>query len=161
MSHALLVQEKFWQDKTRSKWLRDGDRNTSYFHTFAKIHRTRNFISSLHIDSELVEEVEILRNHVVEHFFNAFHDDGLAIDTGLVTRLIPPLVTTPENDTLLAIPTLEEIKQTVFSMNPDSAPGPDGFGGAFFHACWDFVGFEVFGCPRFLQDRLYFTQFEF
>ena len=58
------------------------------------------FSSSLRIDSELVEDDEILRNHVVEHFFNAFHDDGLAIVTGLVTRLIPPLVTTPENDTV-------------------------------------------------------------
>lgn len=28
-------------------------------------------------------------------------------------------------------------------MSPDSAPGPNGFTGHFFHACWEFIGNDV------------------
>ncbi|KAM1059962.1 hypothetical protein ACFX15_023986 [Malus domestica] len=31
LSQALIVQEKFWSDKARVRWLRDVDRNPSYF----------------------------------------------------------------------------------------------------------------------------------
>lgn len=34
---------------------------------------------------------------------------------------------------------MEEIKAAVFSMNPDGAAGPDGFGGIFYVSCWDII----------------------
>lgn len=34
-------------------------------------------------------------------------------------------------------PNSEEVKQVVFSMNPNSAVGPIGMSGKFFHICWD------------------------
>jgi len=37
------------------------------------------------------------------------------------------------------MPTLEELKQVVFAMNPHSAPGPDGIGGKFYQACWNII----------------------
>ncbi|XP_049405105.1 uncharacterized protein LOC125868520 [Solanum stenotomum] len=37
------------------------------------------------------------------------------------------------------MPTLEELKQVVFAMNPNSAPGPDGIGGKFYQACWNII----------------------
>ncbi|WVZ94829.1 LOW QUALITY PROTEIN: hypothetical protein U9M48_040673 [Paspalum notatum var. saurae] len=35
--------------------------------------------------------------------------------------------------------TQEEIRETILSMPPDKAPGPDGFTGAFFRACWNII----------------------
>ena len=37
----------------------------------------------------------------------------------------------------------DEIKETIKSMPPDKAPGPDGFTGAFFKACWDIINDDV------------------
>ncbi|XP_026399658.1 uncharacterized protein LOC113295544 [Papaver somniferum] len=37
------------------------------------------------------------------------------------------------------IPTPEEIKQAVFDLGADSAPGPDGFSGCFYRHCWDII----------------------
>ena len=34
----------------------------------------------------------------------------------------------------------EEIKQTFFSLNPNKAPGPDGFNGCFFRKTWHILG---------------------
>ncbi|KAL2336613.1 hypothetical protein Fmac_011059 [Flemingia macrophylla] len=57
---------------------------------------------------------------------------------------------------LMAIPAENEINYAVFALNKDSAPGPDGFGGAFFQAHWETVNItfvllsfnssEIIGC---------------
>ena len=36
-----------------------------------------------------------------------------------------------------------EIKNVVFNLNGNSAPGPDGLGGVFYHSCWDIIGADV------------------
>ena len=37
----------------------------------------------------------------------------------------------------------EEIKNTIYSMPSDKAPGPDGFTGAFFKACWETIKDDI------------------
>ncbi|KAM5549757.1 hypothetical protein ABKV19_000925 [Rosa sericea] len=148
LSNALLVQEKFWAEKARVRWVREGDRNSCYFHTLAKIRRARSSITSLRIGNDLVDDVNILRDHVVQHFTSAFSDDGNIDDTGLVENLIPSMVSDSENCSLLAIPSAEDVKNVVFSMNVDSAPGPDGYTGHFFQASWDVVGLDVVRAVR-------------
>ncbi|KAM1702451.1 hypothetical protein ACFXTN_025590 [Malus domestica] len=58
------------------------------------------------------------------------------------------MASTSENDSLLAVPTFDEVRATIFYMDPNSAPGPDGFGGHFFRAGWDFVGVDVVSAVR-------------
>lgn len=36
------------------------------------------------------------------------------------------------------------LKKLFFLLNKDSAPGPDGFGGGFYHAFWDIISLDVF-----------------
>nr|ABN09154.1 RNA-directed DNA polymerase (Reverse transcriptase) [Medicago truncatula] len=47
------------------------------------------------------------------------------------------------NHALTMIPSNDEIKQAVFSLNNDSAPGPDGFGSCFYQIYWDIVKEDV------------------
>lgn len=49
------------------------------------------------------------------------------------------MVTGEDNNFLMNIPTRNEVKNVVFSINVDDAPGPDGFGGGFFQKFWDIV----------------------
>ena len=36
-----------------------------------------------------------------------------------------------------------EIKNVVFNLNGNNSPGPDGFGGVFYHSCWEIIGINV------------------
>lgn len=39
--------------------------------------------------------------------------------------------------------TKDEIKKTVFSMNTDKAPEPDGFSTGFYQKCWEIMGNDI------------------
>jgi len=58
----------------------------------------------------------------------------------MIAAHIPRVVSEEENSMLVRCLSNDEIKQDVFALNSDSAPGSDGFGGSFFHGCWDIVG---------------------
>ncbi|XP_059289920.1 uncharacterized protein LOC132043459 [Lycium ferocissimum] len=48
-----------------------------------------------------------------------------------------------DNEMLCSIPTMQELKDTVFSMDPGSAPCPDGMTGIFYHKCWDIISTDL------------------
>lgn len=73
-------------------------------------------------------------------------DSDISFDSML--DVISSLVTDLENSRLLAIPTSDEVKLAVYYMSVSNAQDPDGFTGAFYHACWNFIVqdiFDVFG----------------
>ena len=61
----------------------------------------------------------------------------------MVADLVPPMVTATDNDFLVKMPSIDEIRGVVFDMDPSSAPGPDGFTSCFFRTCSDIVGHDV------------------
>ncbi|MGM2927280.1 hypothetical protein, partial [Bacillus cereus group sp. BC72] len=73
-----------------------------------------------------------IQDHIVGYYTNLFARTNFSSDTGLISRVIPSLVTDEENDILTKVPTEEEILSAVKLMDLSSAPGPDGFNGQFF-----------------------------
>ena len=59
----------FWNKKARVKWLKDGKRNTRFFHKSTIQHRMRNKISKLRIDSgETLEEHQEISEKLTQNF---------------------------------------------------------------------------------------------
>lgn len=52
-------------------------------------------------------------------------------------RFIPKLIFEEDNKLLTENPTMDEIKQVVFSMQVDSEHGPDGYTAGFYSIYWD------------------------
>jgi hypothetical protein len=143
LDKALDMQEVFWKEKARINWHLEGDRNTAYFHRLAKIKNSTKLISSLRHGSQILTETSQIADHVVDYFKNIFCTNPSLQDLLLVEEVIPNLVGDNINALLTMLPSKEEIKNAIFDLNKDSAPGPDGFGAYFYQTYWDIIQIEV------------------
>ena len=140
---SLQMQEAFWKDRARVKWLTKGDRNSSFFHAYARIKSSSSHINCILDGNNLLTDPLAIENHIVNFYQTLFGSSFTPSSIDEVCEVIQPMVTDSENDLLSALPTDEEIKEAVFSLSASSAPGPDGFPGFFYHHCWDIVSFDV------------------
>ncbi|XP_060968579.1 uncharacterized protein LOC115710349 [Cannabis sativa] len=67
----------------------------------------------------------------------------------LVINGVNFLVDIAQNNDLLQLIQDEEVKQALFQMHPDKAPGPDGMGPGFYQTHWETVGKDVI---KFVND---------
>lgn len=142
--HAVEAQESYWRDRGRLAWLKDGDKNSKLFHTYAKIQKSKSRISGLRIGERWCDNLEDVASHVIDYYKNLFSDQSHGASQDYSTcSIIPTSVTDEDNEILTSIPSGREIKDVVFQMNPASAPGTDGFSGAFYHACWNIIAKDV------------------
>ena len=139
LTRALNIQDQFWREKTRNQSFIYGDRNTTYFHRMARIKFSEKAITFIQDGDARITEPRLMEDHVVSYFQNIFGGNNNCVNNGLVATVIPSMVTEEENAMLAAMPLFDEIKDAVFSMNVDGAPGPDGFGGHFYQHFWDIV----------------------
>ena len=141
-----LLEEMSWRQKSWELWLKEGDRNTSFFHIMAISHRRRNFMGKIKIDGRWVEEESEIRKGVVEAFQSLLMDPGgwrpnfpsvAPSDIGLefATKIEEPF-------------TEEEVFAALFELNGDKALGLDGFSMAFWQFSWDFLRNDVMGFFR-------------
>lgn len=66
----------------------------------------------------------------------------------VVLNCITRTISEEQNNTLLEAVSDKEVKEAVFHMHPDKAPGPDGMTPAFFQRNWNVVGNEVIKMVR-------------
>ncbi|KAK6776038.1 hypothetical protein RDI58_027039 [Solanum bulbocastanum] len=78
----------------------------------------------------------------VSFYHNLFSCESVSIDTETLNYL-PRFITDEHNEMLSALPTLQEVKECVFSLDPDSALGPDGLSGRFYQAAWNIISSDV------------------
>lgn len=145
----------FYQDKHKHTRFIEGDRNTSFFHRSCKIRDTQSYISLLKDGDEVLTSHEDIENHVLNYFTNIFSTHSEYVENDLPDRYIPNIVTFVENDMLTAVPLAEEIKNAVFDLSGDSAPGPDGFPGHFYYHFWHIIGNDVVKSTQYFFTHNY------
>lgn len=137
------LEERMWRQQSRVDNLKEGDRNTKYFHMKATGRKRRNMIRGVR-----KENGEWVCDHgkIVEASLEYF--------TGLFTTMSPSSfdealegigvrVTAGMNDMLNKPFDYEEVKTAIFQMGPSKAPGPDGMNANFFQKHWHIIGQEV------------------
>lgn len=126
------VEESYWYARAWANELRDGDKNTKYFHHKASQRRKRNAILGLNNEqgvwSTKPEEIEGIIKSYFEELFATSNPTGFeeALE-GIEERVSGEM-----NDRLEEEPSGEEIRAALFEMHPNKAPGPDGMHALFF-----------------------------
>jgi hypothetical protein len=110
------------RQRSRVEWLREGDRNTSFFHARASARKRTNKISMLTRDDGSKCESQAEIKGLVHSFYeNLFSSDEPCASVDTVLDAIPVKVT--ENSELCKPYTDAEIETTLFHMGPTKAPG--------------------------------------
>ena len=145
LDDLLKQQEMMLKDKSRVKWLTDGDRNTEFFHTYLCVRKSQRSISSMKISNVITSDRAAIKHHVLDFYQSLFSEQGSSnsIDYSIIDDVVPSMVTDVENSALVTIPSSDEVKAAVFSLDPSSSPGPDGFSGHFYQNCWDFISADI------------------
>ncbi|KAL2527111.1 Uncharacterized protein Adt_12165 [Abeliophyllum distichum] len=139
LNNLLSQEEAFWRQKSGIKWLREGDRNSKYFHAVVKKKRSKNKITQIrNTEGRLITDVEEIQNSAVNYFQNILSREPTE-DCSELLEAIPNIITVEENRNLNTAPTIEELKDTVFSLDKDSAAGPDGLSALFYQFCWEVI----------------------
>jgi exonuclease III len=139
-------EEILWKQKSRIQWLKEGERNTKFFHRATIQRRQSNKITHLITEEgETLHSHADLETHLVDYFQDLLTepipDRSEAINQ--ITRCVPTLVTKEQNEALLRPFTIEEVDQALQDTPKCKAPGPDGFTSDFFHYCWPMIRTEV------------------
>ncbi|XP_073368034.1 uncharacterized protein [Aegilops tauschii subsp. strangulata] len=136
MNELLYREEMLWMQRSRIAWLREGDRNTQFFHRKAVWRARKNRIKAL------IDEAGVTyRDHgsmaamATAYFSKLFTaDSSLCADP--VIDLIQTHVTDSMNDGMCTDFSDKEIADALFQIGPLKAPGPDGFPARFFQRNW-------------------------
>ena len=79
-----------------------------------------------------------------EHFKGIFSEEEKYINEHTL-ECIPRMISQDQNYQLTNIHNMKENKEVVFSMNPNSAVGPDCMNGYFFQKCWHIIKNDLMG----------------
>ncbi|XP_026453554.1 uncharacterized protein LOC113354436 [Papaver somniferum] len=83
-----------------------------------------------------------------------FQAHNVVVDDSILD-VIPNVITEDDQFMLEVIPEAEEIKTAVFSMDGNSAPGPDSFSGMFYKACWEIIQHDFIRVVQYCWSRKY------
>ena len=140
---AYITEEQFWQQRSRTQWLKQGDRNTGFFHAATRTRRTINSIPVIEdAQGGVVYEEQDITRVISDYFTQIFKTNGNE-SFSQIQDLLSQKVTPEMNAMLITIPSDSEIREALKSINGGKAPGPDGFSATFYQAYWHIVGPDV------------------
>jgi hypothetical protein len=153
MNDLLYREEMLWLQRSRVAWLREGDRNTKFFHQPAAWRARKNRIRKLRRgDGVWVHDMNEMIG-MVNDYFKTLYDKDDNVNPQVVSSLFEACITSDMNDELCKPFTDEEIGNALFQIGPLKAPGLDGFPTRFFQRNWGVLKEDVINVvKRFFEE---------
>ncbi|MCH80186.1 LINE-1 reverse transcriptase like, partial [Trifolium medium] len=137
----LHLKEGLLHQKSRTRWIKEGDSNSRYFHQVIKGRRRRNQLVALQNGDQWIQGVTEVKGFVKNYFMNNFTEqwdnrpnfDGIQFQT----------LSDDDNFSLIAPFSIIEVREAIWSSDGNKCPGPDGFNFNFIKACWEIIKGDI------------------
>ncbi|XP_068651208.1 uncharacterized protein [Aristolochia californica] len=142
-----------WKQRSRFRWMAEGDGNTKFFHSIASARRRTNRITALCNGDQVVTDSASISNLLVKYFSELYSE--VCFRRPNIHQLDFERISTEDVVDLETPFSSEEIERAVLGLPKDKAPGPDGFNGEFYQCFWDLLKNDVLNpCQSaFIRDR--------
>ncbi|GJU07260.1 RNA-directed DNA polymerase, eukaryota, reverse transcriptase zinc-binding domain protein [Tanacetum coccineum] len=139
---ALEDEEKFMFQKAKVDWISSGDRNIKYLYKVITSKRNINIIMSVCNEKGERFEGNLVAHKFVQYFqrFLGTNEKGIAMNT---KNLFTNRLTVEGTAKVVTDVTDKEIKEAMFDISENKAPGLNGFTFAFFKHYWSIIGKKV------------------
>jgi hypothetical protein len=144
----LKAKDSLLAQRSRSRWIKEGDENSKFFHKCIKLRKSRNSIKALKENYGWVVSPFEGRRKVVNYLKNHFSEDSWERPKLDGVEFIS--LSDTDNGILVAPFSLLEMEAVVRDSDGGKSPGPDGFNFAFIKEFWYLIKDEV---------RIMFDQF--
>ncbi|KAL2239614.1 UNVERIFIED_CONTAM: hypothetical protein Sindi_0602600 [Sesamum indicum] len=146
LTKAAKLEQIMLRQRAKMEWMKGGDQCSRVF--FRKIAQWRTTRRILQINDEhgvTHSAQEAITNEFVSFYHNLLGGERRRsfIDIRFLRPWARHLLTEDEITAIIRPFTPLEVKQAVFDIDEDKAPGPDGYSSGFFKAAWPIVGGEV------------------
>lgn len=139
----LASKETYWKQKSRGKYIQEGDRNTKFFHS-TTICRRKAHGDWTNDSNDIATTLACYFEYLLSN-----NSTTIPIPHGLVASVISE----QDNCHLISIPTTEEIKDSLFSIGSLKDSGPYGFPSIFYEHSWEEIKQNVKEMPKFFSSR--------
>lgn len=143
LQEAYREEEIYWYQKGRRLWMRVGDHNSKYFHALTKQRRARNRIIGLHDENGIWSDEDKNIQHIAVSYFKNLFTSTNPRDFESSLKEVKTTITDQVNEFLTAPATEKEVRDALFMMHPEKAPGPDGMTALFFQKAWNTVKVDL------------------
>jgi hypothetical protein len=139
--------EALWRQNSWIRWLKEGERNTNFFHRTTMARRAHNKILKIKDQNGIEREShKDIKTTLVNHFHRIPQEPNQDRTKTIqkVIQHIPHLVTNERNRNLIKPIAEEEIDQALQKIPNGNSPGPDGFIVEFFKSCWEVIKHDIY-----------------
>jgi len=140
----MLRKERYWKQLSRCKILKEGDKNTRYFHLVASMRRRKKVLDKIVVQCMSETELGQIRRVIVEHFKGLYAKR--AMEHMDLSNISLSRLAVEKSKELEKEITLVEIKDAFLSCDPTKALGYDGFNLKCLKHVWPVIGEEFSRC---------------
>jgi hypothetical protein len=133
LAQLLREEELRWFQRAKTNKILKGDNNTKYFQMVANGKRRKTRIFRLEQEEGTLEGEDQLQEYITKYYKELFGKpkrNNFSMDESLIEDV--PQVTPEENEALVAEFSEKEVRDAIFQMKHNKAPGPDGFPAEFY-----------------------------
>lgn len=131
------MEEVAWRQKPRMLWLKEGVKNTRFFHNMENARRRIKHIRNLRRGGKVLKRKEDVKEEIVAIFENLYRREDILLPQ--LDGVSFPSISTKDYSWLEREFEVEEVESALSKCGSDKSPSPDDFNLSFIKAGWGFL----------------------